>query len=81
VVRPGTTRTERTAPRVTTRAAARGVAPRVIEDEMAACNPIRHWADASEVADVVAFLCSPRSRAINGDGNAVGGGAPRSIHY
>ncbi|WP_238446579.1 SDR family oxidoreductase [Azohydromonas australica] len=36
---------------------------------------------ASEVADVVAFLCSPRSRAINGDAIAVGGGAPCSIHY
>jgi len=33
------------------------------------------------VADVVAFLCSPRSRAINGDAIAVGGGAPRAIHY
>jgi NAD(P)-dependent dehydrogenase (short-subunit alcohol dehydrogenase family) len=29
--------------------------------------------DASEVADVVAFLCSPRSVAINGDAIAVGG--------
>ena len=48
---------------------------------MAAGNSIRHLVDASEVADVVAFLCSPRSRAINGDAIAVGGGAPRSIHY
>jgi NAD(P)-dependent dehydrogenase (short-subunit alcohol dehydrogenase family) len=81
VVHPGTTRTERTAPLVAARAAARGVAPQVIEDEMAASNSIRHLVDASEVADVVAFLCSPRSRAINGDAIAVGGGAPRSIHY
>ena len=48
---------------------------------MAAGNSIRRLVDADEVADVVAFLCSPRSRAINGESIAVGGGAPRSIHY
>jgi NAD(P)-dependent dehydrogenase (short-subunit alcohol dehydrogenase family) len=36
---------------------------------------------AAEVADVIAFLCSPRSVAINGDAIAVGGGAPGAIHY
>jgi NAD(P)-dependent dehydrogenase (short-subunit alcohol dehydrogenase family) len=81
VVHPGTTRTERTPALVAAKAKARGVAPEVIEQEMAAQNSIRHLVDASEVADVVAFLCSPRSRAINGDAIAVGGGAPRSIHY
>jgi len=29
----------------------------------------------------VAFLCSPKSRAINGDAICVGGGSPRAIHY
>ena len=52
-----------------------------IEAQMAAGNSINHLVDAAEVADVVAFLCSPRSRAINGDAIAAGGGAPRSIHY
>ena len=81
VVHPGTTRTERTPALVAAKAKARGVSPELIEQEMAAQNSIRHLVDASEVADVVAFLCSPRSRAINGDAIAVGGGAPRSIHY
>ena len=36
---------------------------------------------AAEVADVIVFLCSPRSVAINGDAIAVGGGAVGSIHY
>lgn len=81
VVHPGLTRTERTAPMVSARAAAQGVAPQAIEAQMAAGNSIQHIVDASEVADVVVFLCSPRSRAINGDAIAVGGGAPRSIHY
>jgi NAD(P)-dependent dehydrogenase (short-subunit alcohol dehydrogenase family) len=81
VVHPGTTRTERTAPLISSRAAAQGVAPQAVEAQMAAANSINHLVDASEVADVVAFLCSPRSRAINGDVIAAGGGAPRSIHY
>lgn len=81
VVHPGLTRTERTAPLVAARAAAQGVAAELIERQMAAMNSIHHLVDAAEVADVVAFLCSPRSRAINGDAIAAGGGAPRSIHY
>lgn len=81
VVHPGLTRTERTAPLIEARAAQRGLTPAEVEAEMAATNSIRHLVDASEVADVVAFLCSPRSRAINGDAIAVGGGAPRAIHY
>jgi NAD(P)-dependent dehydrogenase (short-subunit alcohol dehydrogenase family) len=80
VVHPGLTRTERTAPLVAARAAAQGVSAQVVEDQMAAANSIHHLVDASEVADVVAFLCSPRSRAIHGDVITAGGGAPRSIH-
>jgi len=81
VVHPGLTRTERTAPLIAERAALQGRTPQEVEAEMAAGNSIRHLVDAAEVADVVAFLCSPRSRAINGDAIAAGGGAPRSIHY
>ena len=81
VVHPGLTRTERTAPLIAARAAAQGVPTASVEAEMAAGNSIRRLVDADEVAVVVAFLCSPRSRAINGESIAVGGGAPRSIHY
>jgi NAD(P)-dependent dehydrogenase (short-subunit alcohol dehydrogenase family) len=81
VVHPGTTRTERTAALVAQKAAASGRSAAEVEREMAHGNSIHHLVDAREVADVVAFLCSPRSRAINGDAIAVGGGAPRSIHY
>jgi NAD(P)-dependent dehydrogenase (short-subunit alcohol dehydrogenase family) len=66
VVHPGATRTERTSSEAAARPAE---------------NSIRHLVDAAEVAHVVAFLCSPKSRAINGDAIAVGGGAPRAIHY
>ena len=81
VVHPGLTRTERTAPLVAARAAAQGVPPQAVEEQMAAGNSIHRIVDASEVANVVVFLCSPKSRAINGDAIAAGGGAPRSIHY
>ena len=81
VVHPGLTRTERTAPLVAARAAAAGVPPAQLEAQMAAGNSIQHLVDAAEVADVVVFLCSPRSRAINGDAIAAGGGVPKAIHY
>jgi NAD(P)-dependent dehydrogenase (short-subunit alcohol dehydrogenase family) len=81
VVHPGLTRTERTAPLVAARAAAQGVSAQAVEEQMAAGNSINHIVDAVEVANVVAFLCSPKSRAINGDVIAAGGGAPRGIHY
>jgi NAD(P)-dependent dehydrogenase (short-subunit alcohol dehydrogenase family) len=81
VVHPGLTRTERTAALIAARAAAQGVSQQAVEEQMAAGNSIHRLIDASEVADVVAFLCSPRSRAINGDVIAAGGGAPRAIHY
>ena len=81
VVHPGLTRTERTAPLVAARAAAQGLSEQAVYEQMAAGNSIGHLVDADEVADVVVFLCSPRSRAINGESIAVGGGAPRSIHY
>ena len=77
VVHPGLTRTERTAPLVAARAAALGLSEEAVREQMAAGNSIRHLVDA----DVVVFLCSPRSPAINGESIAAGGGAPRSIHY
>ncbi len=81
VVHPGLTRTERTAPLVAARAAALGVPPEQIEAQMAAGNVIGRIVQADEVADVVAFLCSPRSIAITGDVIAVGGGMPKALHY
>ncbi|MEO8859486.1 MAG: SDR family oxidoreductase [Burkholderiaceae bacterium] len=80
VVHPGTTRTERTAQLVASRASAQGVVPAQVEKQMAEANSIKHLVDAEEVAQIVVFLCSPKSRAINGDVIAAGGGAPGAIH-
>jgi NAD(P)-dependent dehydrogenase (short-subunit alcohol dehydrogenase family) len=67
VVHPGATVTERT----TEESAAR----------LAAGVSIGRVVTAAEVADVVTFLASPRSVAINGDAIAAAGGAPGAIHY
>jgi NAD(P)-dependent dehydrogenase (short-subunit alcohol dehydrogenase family) len=81
VVHPGLTRTEKTAPLVAGRAAYAGVAPEEIERRLAANIAIGRLVDMAEVADVVAFLSSPRSIAINGDAIACGGGIIGPIHY
>ena len=80
VVHPGLTRTEATPGVVARVAAARGIS----EDEAEASlvrNSVHRLVDAQEVADVVAFLASPRSSAITGDAIACGGGQPGAIHY
>jgi NAD(P)-dependent dehydrogenase (short-subunit alcohol dehydrogenase family) len=81
VVHPGLTRTEKTAPLVAARAASAGVSEGEIEQRMAGNILIGRMVDAAEVADIVAFLASPRSVAINGDAIACGGGVKGPIHY
>ena len=51
------------------------------ERAMAAGVSIGRMVTAAEIGDVVAFLASPRSVAINGDAIAAGGGARGAIHY
>lgn len=81
VVHPGLTRTERTAATIAARAAALGVPEAEVEAEMSSRNSLRRLVTAEEVADVVAFLASPRSVAINGDVIAAGGGVGSAIYY
>ncbi len=80
VVHPGLTRTERLDHRLAERSAGEGVPVSDLERELAT-NSIRRIVDASEVADVVAFLASPRSIAITGDAIAAGGGVPGPVYY
>ena len=81
VVHPGLTRTERTEGRVAQLAAAAGTTPEEAEKRMTANVTIGRMVDAAEIADIVAFLASPRSVAINGDAVACGGGAKGAIYY
>jgi enoyl-[acyl-carrier-protein] reductase (NADH) len=63
------------------RAEATGLTPEEVERRFADANTIKHLVTAEEVADVVAFLASPKSIGITGDAIAVGGGMPGAIHY
>ncbi|MFC8525612.1 SDR family NAD(P)-dependent oxidoreductase, partial [Nocardia sp. NPDC057227] len=80
VVHPGRTRTERLTDRLTAQAAETGTGVAELEAGLAQ-NSIRRIVDASEVADVVTFLASPRSIALTGDAIAAGGGVPGPIYY
>ncbi len=81
VVHPGLTRTEATPGVIQARADAFGLEPASVEARMAQGNSVKRLIDAEEVADVIAFLASPRSSSINGDAIACGGGQPGVIHY
>jgi NAD(P)-dependent dehydrogenase (short-subunit alcohol dehydrogenase family) len=81
VVHPGMTVTERTPALIAGYAAAHRITVGEAEARMAAGISIGRIVTAAEVADVVAFLASPRSVAINGDAIAAGGGTPGAIHY
>jgi NAD(P)-dependent dehydrogenase (short-subunit alcohol dehydrogenase family) len=80
-VHPGQTHTERTQPAVEERAKKQNATPDELLQRMAENNSIKHLVTAEEVANVVTFLCSPLSIAINGETIAAGGGTPRAIYY
>lgn len=80
VVHPGVTRTPQLSEQIAARAETEGLTVAEVEDELGN-NGLGRLVDATEVADVVAFLASPRSVAVNGDGVSVGGGARGVIHY
>ena len=80
VVHPGLTRTEATPGVMSRLAAAQGTTPEEVERTLAD-NSIRRIVNAEEVADVVAFLSSPRAGSITGDAIACGGGQRGTIHY
>jgi NAD(P)-dependent dehydrogenase (short-subunit alcohol dehydrogenase family) len=81
VVHPGTTVTERTPRMLAERAEREGVPADEVARRLAAATSLGRLVTAEEVADVVAFLASPRSAAITGDAIAVGGGTRGAIHY
>lgn len=80
-VHPAVTRTEKTPGVMERMAAAQKISIQEVEKLMGAKTTLGRIVDQEEVADVITFLCSPRSVAINGDSIAVGGGAKGSIHY
>ena len=81
VVHPSTVRTEKTPGVLVAQAERLGITPEEAERRIAETNLIRRMIDARDIAHIVAFLASPKSRAINGDVIAAAGGTPRSIYY
>lgn len=80
-VHPGTTRTEKTPDVIARQAQAKSVSPEEIEQRMASMNTVRRFIGAEDIAEIVAFLASPKSIAINGESIGAGGGAIGAIHY
>ena len=81
VVHPGLTVTERTPAMIAAHAAARGISEAAAAAEFGSSTTVGRMITAAEVADVVTFLASPRSVAINGDAVAAGGGVPGVTYY
>jgi NAD(P)-dependent dehydrogenase (short-subunit alcohol dehydrogenase family) len=80
VVHPGQTRTESKTLHYQAAADAEGIDLASYEKQLAH-NAIGRVVDAAEVADVIAFLASPRSVSITGDAVAAGGGLLGTVNY
>ncbi len=78
-VLPGATRTEDLDAMLTRRSAMLGTTLDTLRQESSNVNAIGRWVDASEVADVVTFLASPRAASISGEVVAASGGAGLAI--
>lgn len=81
VVHPGITVTERTPALIADYADAQDVSEAEAHKRLAAGSSIGRMVTAKEIADVVAFLSSPRSVAVTGDAIATGGGARGAVYY
>ena len=81
VVHPGMTRTEKTPQLMADQAQRQGISLEEVERRMSQANSIQRIIDAQDIANIVTFLASPKSVAINGDAIAAGGGNLRAIHY
>jgi NAD(P)-dependent dehydrogenase (short-subunit alcohol dehydrogenase family) len=80
-VHPGLTWTEGVEAMMEARARERGGTLEEARQRLAAGNSVRRIIDASDIGNLVAFLASPLSIAINGDSIAAGGGLGNAIHY
>jgi NAD(P)-dependent dehydrogenase (short-subunit alcohol dehydrogenase family) len=80
-VHPGLTRTEKTAGVIAKQAAAAGISEDEMAQRMGRRNALQRWIDASDVANVVAFLASPLGAPLHGESIGAGGGTPGVIHY
>lgn len=78
-VLPGYTRTQRLAQILHDRSAASGKSQEDVAAGMLATVPVARFAQAPEIAGVIAFLCAPVAAYVNGQSIAVDGGRMQSI--
>lgn len=78
-VLPGYTRTQRLAQILVDRAKATGTSEDKIAESMLATVPLRRFAEANEIASVIAFLASPAAGYISGINVPVDGGRTLSL--
>ncbi len=79
-VYPGLTETRRVEEIFTMRAKLKGVSPEQVRADMVKGQGIRRLGSPEDVADLTAFLCSPRSRHVQGTAIAVDGGATTGLY-
>lgn len=80
-VHPGMTVTEKTPGLIERQAKANNITPAEMEKRMDSRNVNRKVVTMQEVADLITFLASPRSVAVNGDVVAANGGSPGTVYY
>lgn len=80
-VHPGFTKTDKVAAMIARLATEQGKSEAEVEAGLASGNLMGALPTPGDIAGIVAFLSSPRSRAINGDVIAAAGGARLAIHY
>ncbi len=79
-VYPGLTETRRVEEIFAMRAEMRRISPEQVRADMVKKEGIRRLGRPEDVADLVAFLCSPRSRHVQGTAIAVDGGATAGLY-
>jgi 3-oxoacyl-[acyl-carrier protein] reductase len=80
IVHPGMTRTERLQEIFEYRARTHGTTPEEFEAQMIAASGIRRVGQPEDVAQLVAYLCSPAARQIHGAAIAIDGGATEGLY-
>ncbi|MDE1886064.1 MAG: SDR family oxidoreductase [Xanthomonadaceae bacterium] len=78
-VLPGYTNTQRLTSLIAAKAKSSGESEAVIAHKMLAAVPAGRFADAAEVAAVIAFLCTPAAAYVNGVSIAVDGGRTHAL--
>ena len=79
-LQPGAVETETFRERLAGMAAQQGLEVEAVRDRIAQQNEIRRVVTPEDIAEVVAFLASPRSEAISGESIAVSGGSA-AVYY